>query len=73
MPINTEPATIAQHVKDHGAHCPFCSSDEIEGDGVEIDGGDAYQDVTCNDCGAEWSDRYQLASFIVYVRPEAAP
>lgn len=47
--------------------CPLkeCRSDDITGSSVEIDGAFATQEVTCNECGAEWEDTYQLASFTI--------
>jgi hypothetical protein len=44
-------------------HCPSCSSDMCEGEGVTIETGIAYQSVGCNDCGAEWVDNYELKGY----------
>ena len=40
--------------------CPICGSDNISGRSVQIDGNDAWQDVSCFECEAEWEDLYQL-------------
>ena len=45
------------------SHCclnPKCKSDDITGDSVEVDGGGASQDVSCNVCDSSWTDVYRL-------------
>ena len=41
-------------------NCPVCDSDNINGG--HIDAGDisAWRDVCCLDCGAEWTERFEL-------------
>jgi hypothetical protein len=41
--------------------CPFCLSDNIEGDTLQSDGG-VWQNVRCLDCGGEWQDIYTLTA-----------
>lgn len=41
--------------------CPYCQSPNIDGEGVQIEGSQAIQEVACNDCYNEWEDSYQLA------------
>lgn len=44
-----------------GVGCPDCGSDaDVDGDGVEIDGSVARQEVTCLDCDKIWVNRYQF-------------
>ena len=44
---------------DGGANlCPFCKSADISGGQVEIDGREAWQEVSCNECQGEWRDVY---------------
>ena len=58
-------AMSKKYVKDGGKHCPFCGSDNIESDGqAQIDGPEAWQDVTCNKCHESWQDVYKLHSCI---------
>lgn len=40
--------------------CLNCRSENIEGAFVNVDAGGAAQDISCNDCGATWTDMYQL-------------
>lgn len=42
--------------------CPFCQSDNIEGEEIETGGGEASQQMGCNDCGEEWVDGYRLVT-----------
>jgi hypothetical protein len=41
--------------------CPFCKSPDITGGSIDIDGRTGAQDVSCNECGEEWIDLYQLS------------
>lgn len=46
-------------------HCPFCGSDDIEGDRMEIMGTSAYQPIKCNKCGKKWDDIYKLTGIFL--------
>lgn len=52
---------ISNYFKDP-TRCPFCNSKNIEGEEVETGGGEASQQMGCNDCGEEWVDGYRLVS-----------
>jgi len=43
-------------------NCPFCNSDQIEGDSWDFDG-DPSQPIYCTDCKSEWHDLYKLVGF----------
>ncbi len=52
-----EPNAIGRY---SGIGCPDCGPEAgIEGDGVEIDGSAARQEVTCM-CGKSWVNRYKF-------------
>ena len=51
----------ADYLKAGGNHCPYCGSKSISGSHLEIDGQDAWQEVTCSACGMDWRDVYRLA------------
>lgn len=55
--------TSNEYVKAGGTKCPVCQSDSITGYGVEIDENGATQHVSCDDCGAEWTDVYKLIAY----------
>lgn len=38
--------------------CPFCESDNISGNEVNVDADAASQEVGCDECGASWRDVY---------------
>ena len=44
-----------------GASCPYCRSESITGDSVDIEGNRASQEVSCQNCGKTWRDIYRLA------------
>lgn len=37
---------------------------DIEGGSIEIDGDEAWQEVSCSDCGWEWTDCYKLYTVV---------
>jgi len=41
-----------------GYLCPYCGSDNLSAD--SWDGEGKYQPVTCQSCGKEWRDVYEL-------------
>lgn len=54
--------------------CPECGSDQIVGDGVEIEDGDALQTMDCADCGAHWGEWYRGDERVIYehgIKPRA--
>lgn len=57
------PMSQRRYVKCGGICCPFCGGGNIEGGPVEIDGGDAWQEITCADCEADWTDHYTLTGY----------
>ena len=61
--------TVEQYVKGKPNLCPFCKSDEIEGEGVSIEDKEAFQDITCLSCGSQWMDRYKLSGYVLYAGP----
>lgn len=46
-----------------GNVCPQCQSHDIEGEGVDVDGNQAHQEVSCSNCFAVWVDTYTLSYF----------
>jgi transposase-like protein len=50
-----------KYVKLLGNNCPFCNSHNIIAmEQMQTDGGDAWQDIKCEDCGEWWTDLYKL-------------
>lgn len=52
-----------EYIAHGGTRCPFCGSLDIEGQEVNIDAGQAWQDVLCNRCHKEWQDTYTLTGY----------
>lgn len=54
-----------KYLKNGGVRCPYCNSDDISGDSVEVDIGSASQEMFCHDCNATWNDLYTLSGISV--------
>jgi len=57
-------ATDEEHVSRGGECCPNCGCTEITGQFVETGGGAAQQEMSCENCGAEWTDVYKLTGYL---------
>jgi len=57
-------ATDREHVASGGDRCPSCGDSEIQGDFVVTGNGVAQQSMSCNACGAEWTDQYKLTGYL---------
>lgn len=64
--------TQAEYLQSYG-QCPYCDSDEIEGDSVEIDGNAAYQQMSCKACERYWKDFYVLAYYLSDIEKAKGP
>ncbi len=43
-----------------GSRCPVCGSDDVEGDTVQADGANAWDESRCNHCGSSWNTGYTV-------------
>ena len=59
-----KPMTDKQYRDSDGTKCPYCGSENISGEHVEVDAGGATQEVGCTDCGKSWYDCYSLTGYI---------
>ena len=59
-----EPLTKKEH-RENLNRCPVCGSEDITGSFVEIDDDVATQEVSCNECDAEWTDLYKLFHYVI--------
>ena len=51
--------------------CPKCGSDDIEAqEGVQADGDQGTQNVTCNACDFEWNENWKCDSWYPVDEPE---
>jgi transposase-like protein len=51
---------IKEYTDYGGIICPYCGSQDITGQDVEIDEGVASQEVDCSNCDKTWTDQYDL-------------
>jgi len=49
-----------KYLSNRGVRCPYCGSEDIQGQSVEINEGEAAQEVNCNACDGHWYDIYAL-------------
>ncbi len=54
-----------EHNAAAGEYCPLCHSIDIEGEFVHIEAQAAHQNVSCNECGAEWLDYYKIDHVVI--------
>lgn len=52
-----------EYAENHGAFCPVCQSNDIEGESFEVDAHSAWQRVRCLSCDAQWNDVYKLTGY----------
>jgi len=55
---------VRKYVQSDRVSCPYCGSYDIAGGSIETDENRAYQKISCNACGAYWSDGYTLDSVL---------
>lgn len=55
---------IEKYLKAKGVRCPYCGSEDLNAGGVEVDAGEALQDVRCLSCDESWTDVYELKNAI---------
>ncbi len=55
---------VKKYIRTDGVGCLYCRSDDIAGGQIETDENRAYQKITCNACGAFWTDGYTLDSVL---------
>jgi predicted Zn-ribbon and HTH transcriptional regulator len=55
--------TSDEYVGKLGLRCPHCKSENICAGEINADSGSLVQQVSCDDCGAEWLDAYQLIGY----------
>ena len=60
---STEPMTDQEYIDDRGVRCPFCRTNDIRGEDINIEGGACSQEVWCNGCGEGWYDVYELRGY----------
>lgn len=52
-----------EYLAQGGTKCPHCESTHLVGGSVDVDRGNAFQEVSCLDCGRSWIDEYILTGW----------
>ena len=50
------------YLEKHGLACPCWGSWDIEGGSLDFEVGEIVEQVSCYECGAQWTDVYKLAA-----------
>ena len=58
------------YIRGKGLFCPFCGSDDIGGGFVNIETGEASQEMSCTRCNGRWQDLYKLVDLISNLKEE---
>ena len=48
------------YIKGKGLCCPFCGSESIQGGFIQVEAGEALQEMSCSQCEGKWQDLYRL-------------
>jgi hypothetical protein len=58
---------LARYLACGGVQCPSCGSTDISGSQFDVIEGACWQNITCQECGAEWTDEYELTTVTDFV------
>lgn len=53
---------IKEYIEKDNPQCPYCNSENLYYDSIEIADNKAYQEISCIDCNNCWSDVYTLTT-----------
>lgn len=66
--------TAGQYARHAGMKCPMgCEGGDFDGEGISIESGGASQEVSCRECGANWTDEYKLVGYSLLFDGKGAP
>jgi hypothetical protein len=54
-----------------GELCPWCGSDDLGGTEVVIEGPNAFQDMSCGECGKAWHDCWERYDLVLHEEERA--
>lgn len=60
---HTVKVSEAQYVEAEGGICPICEGNDLYCGSVDIEGRRAFQEITCQNCGTNWLDVYELGGY----------
>jgi hypothetical protein len=58
------------YLKAKGLICPYCRGESIEGGFIQVEAGEAFQDMTCSQCDNKWQDVYRLVDVVLIEKEE---
>jgi hypothetical protein len=54
-----------KYIKAKGLICPYCGAESIEGGFIQVEAGEAFQDMSCSQCEGKWQDIYRLVDLVL--------
>jgi Zn-finger nucleic acid-binding protein len=60
----------ATYIKVKGLMCPYCGAESVEGGFIEVQAGEAFQNMSCSQCRGKWQDIYHLADVVLLRKEE---
>ena len=58
------------YIKAKGLICPYCGAETIEGGFIQVEAGEAVQNMSCSQCQGKWQDMYRLVDVTPLGREE---
>lgn len=55
---------ITQYVVRKGMICPYCELSDLTASGIQMDGFNVFEEVSCVSCGKSWTDIYKLYDLV---------
>jgi hypothetical protein len=56
------PEMAAAYIANEGLNCPFCKDTNLTGDGFDVEGTIAAQEISCERCNKQWIDGWRRIS-----------
>ena len=53
-----------RYIKAKGLFCPYCAAESNQGGFIQVEAGEAFQDMSCSQCDGKWQDVYRLVDVL---------
>jgi len=59
------PKFLHKYFEHSGCVCPFCGKEGVQAGDNDFEGNYVWQNVSCDECGKEWTDQYRMDGICV--------